>query len=331
MRAIAGPGHVSNEFVDYDAVTNPNGTVVTAQWGNDVQEELLGIQDDAGIAEAAGTNKYVLAAIKRIAKEHGRNVGDLFYNGALSAPVAFDEDDPETYFPALCISDIDEYADIAAANWPDLVTWARARTTAYKLPGASAVESWSVTVSGSDITFPAGTSDGAVLSALVEDNNYHQRAGGTSWGHAPTVNVAGTDYVITGINLGTSVVTVTGSPATGAQTAIFYTHRVAGSTTTARMFEATGLAIHSPGDDDGLFVVGRRRRGQMQFHGHQSPGTLNVNTGSTATAMTINASTAGDITAMLEIAPYGTPRTGSETHSPAFVAHLYIHGGRYAA
>jgi hypothetical protein len=343
MRAIAGPGHVSNEFVDYDAVTNPNGTVVTADWANDVQDELIGIQDYAGIAEAAGTNEYVLSAIKRISKEYGRNVGDLFYNEGLTGPVAFDEDNPATYFPALALSDIDEFEDIAVANWPDLVPWARDRRTAYKLPGATAVDSWAVTVSGSDITFPAGTSDGAVLAALVEDNEYQQRAGGVSWAHAPTVNIDGTDYAITGINLGTSVVTVSGSPSTGAQTGIFYTHRVAGSSTTARMFEATGAAIHSPGDDDGLFVVGRRLRGhfqgfQMRLRDNQALNNTVASAGGGSGFMLLRDANSGAegsgywLTDKFQSdGTNGTPRVTSETHSPALVAHLYIHGGRYVA
>ena len=336
MRAVAGPGHSSNEFVDYDATTNPNGTVYTATWGNDVQDELIGIQDSAGIAEAAGTNEYVLAAIIYNPKRFSREVGEPFHLFERKSPTAFDKDNPGDYFPAICLSDIEESEDIDAANYPDLVPWARAQKVEYKLPGAAAVDSWSVDVSGTDVTFPGGVSDSAVLAAFVEDNEYHIRAGGTSWSHAPTINIAGTDYEITGITFGAStVLTVATAPGDGtALTAIFYRHRIAGSsTTTARLFESTGAAIHSAGDQAGEFVAGMRVQGRFQavdirigfrgdlaLAGNNGLGGVSANTDNTLFGMNATNKYIDDGT-------NGTPRTGSETHSPGLVAHTYIHAG----
>jgi hypothetical protein len=320
-----------------------------ANWASEnptiaVDETVL-IDDETKLIRGTGdefnTDYTVIGTLGAADMVNGKYVGELFHFPVLKSASAS--------FPALCLSDINEYSDISSTNWPDLVTEARTWKTAYKLPGASAVDSWSVTVSGSNITFPAGTSDGAVLAALVEDAYYNDRAqgntGSVDWGHAPTVNVAGTDYVITGINLGTSVVTVTGSPTTGAQTAIFYTHRVAGSATTARMFEATGLAIHSPGDDDGLFVVGRRRRDQMQLIegtvGNFGVDSTNLKTGAFSSTTTLSgtfvAGTDGLVFGPLDFNSSNSPdarastTTDGTTHSPALVEHLYIHGGRYAA
>jgi len=64
MRSIDGPGAVSNRFVDYDAITNPNGTVYTADFGNDVQDEIIGIQELADLTESAGTNLQLLEGLK---------------------------------------------------------------------------------------------------------------------------------------------------------------------------------------------------------------------------------------------------------------------------
>ena len=74
MRRIAGPGHQNNRFVDYDAATNPQGTVYTADYGNDVQDELLAIQADAGLPEAPGADANVLTAIKSIADTIAQSV-----------------------------------------------------------------------------------------------------------------------------------------------------------------------------------------------------------------------------------------------------------------
>jgi len=65
MRKIAGPGSGSGTFTDYDPNTNPDGTVITADWANDVQDELLAVQADQGIAEGPGSNELVLEAIRQ--------------------------------------------------------------------------------------------------------------------------------------------------------------------------------------------------------------------------------------------------------------------------
>ena len=71
MRKTDAPGSVSNEFVDYNESTSTPGTVVEADWLNDVQNELIGIQEDQGLAEDEGTSHVVLEAIeKKILKEN---------------------------------------------------------------------------------------------------------------------------------------------------------------------------------------------------------------------------------------------------------------------
>ena len=49
MDRIDGPGHVSRRFVSEDAGTNRPPTMVTADWLNGVQEEIVGLIEDAGI------------------------------------------------------------------------------------------------------------------------------------------------------------------------------------------------------------------------------------------------------------------------------------------
>ena len=69
MRNIASPGSVSGRWVDYDAVTNPLGTIFSAQWANDVQDEITGVILEARLPLVAGSKHKMTEAIKIIASE----------------------------------------------------------------------------------------------------------------------------------------------------------------------------------------------------------------------------------------------------------------------
>jgi hypothetical protein len=250
MRKIAGPGHVSNEWADYDANTNPLGTVFTAAWGNDVQDELVGIQAEMGIAEAAGTNKYVLASIIGLAKSFGKEVGELFFLPDEKAVAAFDKDDPDAFFPAVRLDDATK--TLAEANYPLLVPFLRGLKAK-----AGGVTDFSVTVSGSDVEFPNNAAGLAMIAALVEDEAFHG-----SFTDYRSININGTDYPIAGYTPASRIVTVTGTPTTGAQTGIIYPYRISGSTTTARLCKADGIVLAS--DNTTERVSGLRTRDRLQ-------------------------------------------------------------------
>ena len=101
MRKIDGPGNVSNAFVDYDQVNNPQGTVVTADFMNDVQDELIAIQTDASVAESAGSNAQILKLIKFNAIKYSKNIGEFFYIEENKSPSAFAINTPDNFFPAI--------------------------------------------------------------------------------------------------------------------------------------------------------------------------------------------------------------------------------------
>ena len=68
MHRIDGPGAtVDNRFTDGDPVGGVQATMVTDDWANDVQEELISILADQGIAPVKGTQNQILTAIKAIA------------------------------------------------------------------------------------------------------------------------------------------------------------------------------------------------------------------------------------------------------------------------
>lgn len=71
MHRIDGPGATpDNRFTEGDPASSLPATVVTDDWLNDVQEELLSILADRGIAPVKGTQNQVLAAIKAIAQAY---------------------------------------------------------------------------------------------------------------------------------------------------------------------------------------------------------------------------------------------------------------------
>jgi len=239
-------------------VRNSLGAVV-ANFGNGDTDDV-DFNGDVNVADAiniAGTN------IQKTIIDYSKPIGGLFtIDWPKTTNYTFNPATPRTYWPAWNLSAIDvtetvDNTDIPQASLDHL----RAIYLIY-LPGKSGeVSQWSVTVAGSDITFPNTTSANAILAAIVEDKEVQ----GT-YTNGRTVNIDGSDFAITGINTVTRVVTVSGSPTTGSQTARFYHHRIAGSSTTARLFEVSGEGFIATNDADGYFIAGLRTRGYMQGH-----------------------------------------------------------------
>jgi hypothetical protein len=331
MRKIDGPGNVSNAFVDYDPVNNPQGTVVTADFMNDVQDELIAIQTDASIAESAGSNAQILKLIKFNAIKYSKNIGEFFYIEENKSPSAFVLATPDNFFPAINLSKININLDISTTNYPLLVPYLRALKVKYLDGTSGEVSSWTATVASSSITMPTSTSSDAILSSLAEDVLVH--GGYTNY---RSITVAGTEFPITNINTSTRVITVTGTPSAGSQTVEFYNYRITGSSTTARLFEVKGRDIITPNDSSGRHQNGLRVRDRFQGHYHNNYYWSSGQTGSGATAYGSaninNTLGATDITRDPIADPTnGTPRTGLTTHGAGVSAHLYIWARSYIA
>lgn len=70
MHRIDGPGAtVDNRFTDGDPVGGVQATMVTDDWANDVQEELMSVLAAAGIAPVKGTQDQVLKAIRKLQEQ----------------------------------------------------------------------------------------------------------------------------------------------------------------------------------------------------------------------------------------------------------------------
>lgn len=328
MRKISGPGNVDNEFVDYDPISNPEGTVVTADFMNDVQNELIEIQDDAGVSEAPGTDAQILKLIKFNAIKYSKNIGEYFWLEENKNPSAFVLATPDNFFPAINLSKINIISDITTSNYPLLVPYLRALKLKYLDGTGSEVTSWTATVSGSNITMPTSTSSDAILASLAEDVLVHG-----SYTNFRSITVAGTEFPITNINTATRVITVTGTPSTGSQTVEFYNYRITGSPTSARLFEVKGRSFIAPNDSTGRHQNGLRVRDRFQGHGHQiqtglvqagsDPGRGAQGGSGFILRDTVKTPITDDVN--------GTPRTGSTTHGAGISAHIYIWARSYIA
>lgn len=358
MRKIDGPWAVGNAFVDYDAVTNPNGTVYTADYGNDVQDELVGIQDEFSIAEAAGTNKYVLAAIKGIAIKLGKQLGEMFYMDSVKLPAEFDKDNPEDFFPGLCLDTIDSYTDISSTNWPDLVAHLRAKALTYNegISGQKStfsVTDWDITSNVATLTFANTTAENAILDALSEDNLVHG-----SYANWRSITLSGAigdisagEYALTDVDPLTRTVSfafVAGNNSgSGSFTSSFYTNRVPGSATTARVYEATGRTLVSANGSDSDYINGLRKRDAMQRITGSLDGAGAANRGAftdgTETGVFVSLSTGkfsspgastGAIDELgfdssLSTSPNTAKTDDAETRAKSAIGHIYLWGQEY--
>lgn len=349
MRKIAGTGAVSNAFADYDASSNPVGTVFTAEYGNDVQNELMGVQDYAEIDEAAGTNKYILSAIKKISSDFGKQIGELYFLDSLKTASEFDKDSPGDYFNGICLDAIDSYEDISSDNWPDLVTHLRTKALTYNegVSGAKSsfdVTGWSVASGVATLTFADTEGENAILTALAEDNLVHGDY--SNWRSITLSSAIGDisagEYAITGGNASLRQITFTSTASdnsgTGTYTAIFYTNRVPGSTTTARIYEVTARTLVS---SDSQNINGLRMRDAMQritggMSGSNISGATSdgVFTGSGERATSSGNSAYGqeyNFNSSSSTYPNAAKTDEEFTRVRSLGSHLYIHGRRYSA
>ena len=327
MRKTNSPGSVSNLFVDYDPISNPQGTVVSANFMNDVQNELIGIQLDASVAEAPGTDYQILKLIKFNAIKYSKNIGEYFWLEENKSPSAFTIATPDNFFPAINLSKINVNLDITTSNYPLLVPYLRALKVRYLDGTGSEVNFWTATVSGSNITMPTSTSSDAILASLAEDVLVH---GGYTNYRSITVNSV--EFPITNINTATRVITVTGTPSAGSQTVEFYNYRITGSSTSARLFEIKGRSFISPNDSIGRHQNGLRIRDRFQGHFHNG-----AEGGGATEYLGVGAGNTQENTS--RVAGYnpktdgtnGTPRTGSTTHGQGISAHIYMWARSYIA
>ena len=250
-----------------------------------------------------------------------RELGEVFTLEGNVKPVS-------SLFPNVCLTDFAVYKNVLSENYPDFVPWLRAIKLIYN-EGMSPVDSWSFTSSGSVVTV-GGTSVNDMMADLQEDFLAWQALGGTS--AYRTVNLNGTDYLITDVDADANEITVaTTPPASG--TLIIYTNRIADTTTQARIFSKRGKTLIGAGTTETLAMM--MRRDQMQqitgSFGHYWGNNSNQEGALSAVAATSSRPVHGSAQNFridLDSANSPDARTGTTTHSPDVSVHVYQHVGR---
>lgn len=100
MHRIDGEGHVGNMFADVDPSTATEGTVLTAAWGNAIQEELVAVVVDGGGTLNKAVNTQVRDALRaKFGRTWGRiiiaNGGPSLQSGHNAASVAYQNSNTE--------------------------------------------------------------------------------------------------------------------------------------------------------------------------------------------------------------------------------------------
>jgi hypothetical protein len=284
--------------------------------------------------------------ILKYAIQYSKQVGEIFFLDQQKDPVEFSQSSPTDFFPAVCLSAINSYSDISDSNYPDLVPHLRGRKLTY-LAGLSGeksqfdVESYDVTSNVATLTFADQPTENDVLAALAEDSLVN--GGFSNWRSIELPSAIGgitaDVYAITDVDeINRTVKFSVGiADESGSVTAVaeFPEHKVAGSTTTARLFEVKGRSLVAANDSDGEVISGLRRRDRMQGHWHDFYNNTSIRQSGTSDATdSEDADTpAGDgyVREPVSDGTNGTPRTGSTTEPRALGVHVYMWAGRYTA
>ena len=337
MRRTTAPNSAGGLHVDKVPGVSPGSTGI-AYDRNMLQEEGCHVLEGLGVA-LDGTDLYQLekALIAR-----GMRVGAIYEMPFEETPVGWasarsstNPGNPE-YNPCVPLWDGDH--DLTLAAYPLLVAKLRAQK-AKSWTGAAWLTDHSVTVAAHVVT-GTGTAWDALLAALAEDQLRETAAdtaaGGYGYGKAGytnwrCLNVGGTDYAITNVNVGAHTVTITGDALAGAQTAICYPYRIAGSAS-ARVFQSSGEATVSQNTTE--CVGGFRRRDRVQGHLHTAanasstgaqPGWWSGNQNGGAYGISPTGPGVSSDGAN------GTPRVGGTTDPRALIVFRFMWAGVYLA
>ena len=321
----------TDDNINHDPATD-DGTYWEA--GDSFYRQLKWDLDTLGFTGyALYTDKYLMDKL-RIARR--AIVGETVFSSAKITPTAFSSARSTAaptnaeYAPYV---DRSEDHDLAIANYP-LLAALKDQKASFK-----GTTDFTATISGSTITMPNNAAGIAAVQKIADDAlfagwlNSSQAADPvadfTTASSQRCVNIAGTDYAITGANPGTRTITVSESPATGSQTVIFYPLRIAGSTN-IRLHAWKGAVPVVDGDSDGENVNGYRKLDRGQLHIHSGNGLIslggsviinnsgNAGRNSAPTGLPI---TAGALT--------GTPRNGKTTDPRGFGQYVYTFVGLY--
>jgi hypothetical protein len=359
MRKVSGIGHVNNRFVDKDPPAVPSGTRINADVMNDIQDDLLSVQEEMGVGESAGTDKGFLSALKRLIIEKSKQVGELFWLEEYKEPEPFDQLNPDTYFPAICLSGYQSrpYGEILIqdSNWPQLNTYLRSRKL--RRYSGSDQEDDQFQIHAYEITaFNTARLelDSTVTPALIQDSKSQGNA------RYRTINlifpvgpIPAGEYQLKNMFNNAAYIDFTGTPEvnTTNRPCEIYLHRIAGDSSSSILYTIFDRSITTPSDVGDIIFEGLKS--EDHFQGFQI-GALADFTGQreyTAQARERDKSAllgdylnygeivltrgggGGDFNDRnlrpMEAFGFSEPRMGPTTKGKDLRAHLYMWGGRY--
>ena len=232
---------------------------------------------------------------------------------------------------------------LTATVYPDLVSTLRAEQLNLNNAGAN-VNSWTGVATSGVFTLSSITGANLLLLNLLTNdaivNGFITNGVGAAAVYGSrTLTIAGTEYTVTAVNLGTGAISCTGLAAAAGTTATVFPYRIAGSATSAFLPKIGGLAGVTQYDYEGTIGGGFRKPDQIQGHVHNrtqggtgelvwySGGGGNAPTGgSNNVVLTTNV---GDPVA--DTHSNGTPRTGKSTDPRSRGIYVYTWAGRYLA
>ena len=253
---------------------------------------------------------------------------------------------PSTNYPWLCLDTIGTYLDVTTTAWDvAFIDYLRNLMSTYgdgtvSPKSAFAVTNYAISLNVVTLTLSTGAQELAIIAALGEDQIIHGSY--TGW-RTVTLPVAigpitaGT-YAIKAITPGSRTLTFdfTAGDASGSAGYLcnFYAHRIAGSTTSARLWGAQGVSVMSPNDVNSYHINSLRRRGFMQGHWHSDADYYNATSfGLAGLTMSSNGSftqdNTGNIRGPSNDGVNGVPLVAKVTEGPSLTAHLYINGRNY--
>lgn len=310
-------------------VRNKNGVVILSNLN--VIDQITVLQNSITLPQlfpptlTSGEKEQVLTALDFIYynRLYGKQIGEYFHRQSRQAITAWNPATPETFFPAVEVTEAAQVFNVA--NYPDYVPYLRA--IAIEVGGTA---TFTGVAAAAIITLDNNAANNALLAALAEDTLFH--GGYVDW---RTITWDNTDYPITLVNAVTREITVVGAPTAGAGTATLYSYRIAGSTTTARLHKADGLVLATAGASGR--VAGLRTRDAIQGHRHEykvrNTGYTSGGSGNTSATHTSDGmvSFTGRVLSPITDNTNGTPRTDANTKDRSLPGYLYVHVGRYIA
>lgn len=237
-----------------------------------------------------------------------------------------------------------DYNPVISRSVDKVITSAMAPLLVAKLRAYKAsflgVQNFTGTVSGSNVTFALTAASSAMLNALIQEalvrrwfstgqNKDYALSGGDYTGMTITVN--GVEYPLVSANASTGVVTVTGSPTTGAQTCNLYPYRITGSSSSIQLPRLSGFVPVGADDADGVEVNGYRHMDQAQTHWHsQQTNAYSAAAGSNPYRVALGANVDnGPIgpTGPAIDGGAGTPRSGKNNNPRSSAKNYYTWAG----